>query len=66
MISQDLSQFALHARAILGLPIPNIRQHGASASSVILVDGHSDQVRYEHLDAALAEPDTQLRLFGRK
>lgn len=65
MISQDLSQFALHARAILGLPIPDIRQHGASASSVILADGHSDQVRYEHLDAALAEPDTQLRLFGK-
>ncbi len=65
MISQDLSQFALHARAILGLPIPNIRQHGPSASSVILAEGHSGQVRYENLDAALAAPDTQLRLFGK-
>jgi len=65
MISQDLSQFALHARAILGLPIPNIRQHGPSASSVILVEGHSDRVSYENLEAALARPDTQLRLFGK-
>ncbi|MEZ5541618.1 MAG: formate-dependent phosphoribosylglycinamide formyltransferase [Pseudomonadota bacterium] len=65
MISQDLSQFALHARAILGLPIPNIRQHGPSASSVILVTGDSQQVAYTGLEAALAEPDTQLRLFGK-
>jgi phosphoribosylglycinamide formyltransferase 2 len=65
MISQDLSQFALHARAILGLPIPNIRQHGASASSVIRVEGNSRQVAFENLEAALAEPDTQLRLFGK-
>ena len=65
MISQDLSQFALHARAILGLPIPNIRTHGPSASSVILVEGHSDEVRFDHLERALAEPDTQLRLFGK-
>jgi phosphoribosylglycinamide formyltransferase 2 len=65
MISQDLSQFALHARAILGLPIPNIVQHGPSASSVILVEGDSQQVRFGNLDAALREPDTQLRLFGK-
>ncbi len=65
MISQDLSQFALHARAILGLPIPNIHQHGPSASSVILVEGHSQQVCFENLEAALAMPDTQLRLFGK-
>jgi phosphoribosylglycinamide formyltransferase 2 len=65
MISQDLSQFALHVRAILGLPIPNIRTHGPAASSVILVDGHSENVRFDHLDAALAEPDTQVRLFGK-
>jgi len=65
MISQDLSQFALHARAILGLPIPNVRTHGPSASSVVLVDGQSDHVRFDHLDRALAEPDTQLRLFGK-
>jgi phosphoribosylglycinamide formyltransferase 2 len=65
MISQDLSQFALHARAILGLPIPNIRTHGPSASSVVLVEGNSDQVRFDNVEAALAEPDTQLRLFGK-
>ena len=65
MISQDLSQFALHARAILGLPIPNIRQHGPSASSVVLVAGHSKQARFGHLEAALSAPDTQLRLFGK-
>ena len=65
MISQDLSQFALHARAILGLPIPNIVQHGPSASSVILVSGDSEDVRFNNLEAALAEPDTQLRLFGK-
>ncbi len=65
MISQDLSQFALHARAILGLPIPNIQQHGPSASSVILVEGESDNVVFGNLDAALKEPDTQLRLFGK-
>lgn len=65
MISQDLSQFALHARAILELPIPNIRQHGASASSVILVEGESHNVRFENLDHALREADTQLRLFGK-
>ena len=65
MISQDLSQFALHARAILGLPIPNIVQHGPSASSVILVQGESDNVRFGNLDKALQEPDTQLRLFGK-
>ena len=65
MISQDLSQFALHARAILGLPIPVIRQFGPSASSVILVEGDSDAVVFEGLEQALAESDTQLRLFGK-
>ncbi len=65
MISQDLSQFALHARAILGLPIPNIHQHGPSASSVILVEGNSTQVSFGNLEAALIEADTQLRLFGK-
>jgi phosphoribosylglycinamide formyltransferase 2 len=65
MISQDLSQFALHARAILGLPIPNIHFHGASASSVILISGDSDQPSFDNLEQALAEPDTQLRLFGK-
>ncbi len=65
MIAQDLSQFALHARAILGLPIPNIMQHGPSASAVILVDGESDKVRFGNLETALADADTQLRLFGK-
>ncbi len=65
MIAQDLSQFALHARAILGLPIPNIVQHGPSASAVILVEGESEQVSFGNLKEALAQPDTQLRLFGK-
>ncbi len=65
MISQDLSQFALHARAILGLPIPNIVQHGPSASAVILVEGESDRVSFGNLNEALAASDTQLRLFGK-
>jgi phosphoribosylglycinamide formyltransferase 2 len=65
MISQDLSQFALHARAILGLPIPNIHFHGPSASSVILVEGESQQVCFGNLNQALQQPDTQLRLFGK-
>jgi phosphoribosylglycinamide formyltransferase 2 len=65
MISQDLSQFALHARAILGLPVPVIRQLGPSASSVILVEGNSKQVCFENVEAALVEADTQLRLFGK-
>ena len=65
MISQDLSEFALHARAILGLPVPNIKLHGPSASHVILAEGHSQQVQYGNLDAALSAPDTQMRLFGK-
>jgi phosphoribosylglycinamide formyltransferase 2 len=65
MISQDLSQFALHVRAILGLPIPNVAQHGPSASAAILVDGDSDDVRFTAVEAALREPDTALRLFGK-
>jgi phosphoribosylglycinamide formyltransferase 2 len=65
LISQDLSEFALHARAILGLPIPVIRQRGPSASCAILVDGNSNNVRFENVDRALTEPDTALRLFGK-
>ncbi|MFO1437710.1 MAG: formate-dependent phosphoribosylglycinamide formyltransferase [Verrucomicrobiaceae bacterium] len=65
LIAQDLSQFALHVRAILGLPIPNIRQHGPSASCAVLVEGESSQVRFGGLDKVLAEPDTQVRLFGK-
>ena len=65
LISQDLSEFALHARAVLGLPVPNIRSRGAAASAVVLVEGDSEDVRYAGADEALAEPDTQLRLFGK-
>jgi len=65
LISQDLSEFALHARAILGLPIPAIRQLGPAASAAILVEGESDQPRFGNLAAALAEPGTDLRLFGK-
>jgi phosphoribosylglycinamide formyltransferase 2 len=65
LVSQDLSEFALHARAILGLPIPAIRQNGASASSVILVSGESSNVQFSDLEKALVTPDTQLRLFGK-
>ena len=65
LISQDLSEFALHARAILGLPIANIRSRGPSASAVIMVEGDSADVRFAGLERALEEPDTQIRLFGK-
>jgi phosphoribosylglycinamide formyltransferase 2 len=65
MVSQDLSEFALHARAILGLPIPNISFHGPSASSVVLVEGDGTDMDFGNLAEALAEPDTQLRIFGK-
>ncbi len=64
MISQDLSEFDLHARAILGLPIPDIRFLGPSASKAIVVDGNSDSVKFD-INAALELPDTQIRLFGK-
>lgn len=64
-ISQNLSEFALHVRAILGLPIPLIRQYGPAASSVILPNGTSKAVTFQHLDAALTEADTSLMLFGK-
>lgn len=65
LCSQDLSEFALHVRAILGLPVPVIRQHGPSASAVILPSGSSTSPAYEGLELALAEPDTELRLFAK-
>ncbi|MCG9767981.1 formate-dependent phosphoribosylglycinamide formyltransferase [Pseudoalteromonas piscicida] len=65
LISQDLSEFALHARAILGLPIPTIHFNGPSASSVILVEGESTQLQFNNLAQALAEPLTDIRLFGK-
>jgi phosphoribosylglycinamide formyltransferase 2 len=64
LASQDLSEFALHARAILGLPIPGIRQLGPSASCALLAEGHGVPV-FSGVDAALQHPDTQLRLFGK-
>jgi phosphoribosylglycinamide formyltransferase 2 len=65
LISQDLSEFALHARAILGLPIPAIRQLGPSASCAVLCSGEGDRPRYHGVGEALAETDTMLRLFGK-
>lgn len=65
LISQNLSEFELHARAILDLPIPVIRQLGPSASAVLLVPGESERMTYGNLAAALAQPDTDLRLFGK-
>ena len=65
MISQDLSEFDLHARAILGLPIPNIAFHGPSASKAIKVAGNSDAVSFGNLAEVLAEPDTSMRIFGK-
>ncbi len=65
MISQELSEFALHVRAFIGMPINKIIQHGPSASAVILGEGTSDNLRYEGLCDALATPKTQVRLFGK-
>jgi len=65
MLSQDLSEFALHVRAILGLPIPNIHQHGPAASYVILGEGDSDSPRFSVNPDGLRIPDTALRLFGK-
>jgi len=65
MISQDLSEFALHARAILGLPVPAIEQRGACASAALLVEGESDRVVFENVERVLAVPGVQVRLFGK-
>ncbi len=65
MISQDLSEFALHARAILGLPIPKVNFYGPSASKAIVVEGTSKQVVFSGLEDILAEEDVQIRLFGK-
>ena len=65
LISQEFSEFALHARAILGLPIPVIHQYGPSASCAVLVEGDGTGPRYHSVAEALAEPDTQLRIFGK-
>lgn len=65
MISQDLSQFALHARAVLGLPVPGVRFYGPSASRAIVVEGDTDKVIFGNLDQVLAEEGVQMRIFGK-
>ena len=65
MISQDLSEFALHVRALLGLPVPTIRFYGPSASRAIVVEGDSNCVEFDNLENVLAEPSTQIRIFGK-
>ena len=65
MISQDMSEFALHARAVLGLPVPAIRFYGPSASRAVVVEGNTRQIVMDNLDAVLAEPGTQMRIFGK-
>jgi phosphoribosylglycinamide formyltransferase 2 len=65
LISQDLSEFALHLRAILGFPIPHIRSLGPSASTAILIEGDTAELQFSNLQSALVEPDTTLRLFGK-
>lgn len=65
MISQDMSEFALHARALLGLPVPEIRFYGPSASRAVVVEGDTDKVVFGNLEKALAEPGVQIRIFGK-
>ncbi len=65
MISQDMSQFALHARAVLGLPVPGVRFYGASASRAIVVEGDTDKVVFGNLEQVLAEEGVQMRIFGK-
>ena len=64
MISQDLSEFGLHARALLGLPVPDIRFYGPSASRAIVIEGDTDKVEFDNLEEALKEPGVQIRIFG--
>lgn len=65
MISQDMSEFALHARALLGLPVPAIRFYGPSASRAIVVEGDTDKVEFDNLEEVLEEPGVQIRIFGK-
>ena len=65
MISQDLSEFALHARAVLGLPVPSVNFYGPSASKAIVVEGDGNEVVFSGLEDALKEQDVQIRLFGK-
>ena len=65
MISQDMSEFALHARAILGLPVPDVRFYGPSASKAIVVEGHTNEYEFCNLEEVMAEPGVQIRIFGK-
>ena len=65
MISQDMSQFALHARAVLGFPVPGVRFYGPSASRAIVVEGDTDKVVFGNLDEVLSEEGVQMRIFGK-
>lgn len=65
MISQDLSEFGLHARALLGLPVPEIRFYGPSASRAIVVEGDTDKIEMDNLEKVLEEPGVQIRIFGK-
>lgn len=65
MISQDQSEFALHARALLGLPIPEIKFYGPSASRAIVVEGETNRIEFDNLERVLAEPGVQMRIFGK-
>ncbi len=66
MITQDLSEFALHARAVLGLPVPGVRLYGPGASKAIVVEGDSDNVTFSGLEDILSEDGVQLRIFGKR
>ena len=65
MISQDMSEFSLHARAVLGLPIPEVRFYGPSASKAIVIEGHTKEYEFCNLDKVVEEPGVQIRLFGK-
>ena len=65
MISQDRSEFGLHARALLGLPVPEIRFFGPSASRAIVVEGDTSEMEFDNLEEVLSEPDTDMRIFGK-
>lgn len=65
MISQDISEFGLHARALLGLPVPSIRFYGPSASRAIVVEGDTDKIEMDNLEEVLSEPGVQIRIFGK-
>ena len=65
MISQDLSEFALHARALMGLPVPGIRFYGPSASRAVVIEGDTNRVEIDNIEHVLEEPGTQIRIFGK-